>query len=104
MPVKLVLAEAGNGHPGFSFSNLSGVSPRATRPFCFGKRTQNHFRPCTDPRVSFATVSNHMAAELAPGVVQKGPLACAKPKFFFGEARSSKAAGSEKSEAYGEVL
>ena len=32
--------------------------------------------------------------------VQKGPLACAEPKPGFDEARSSKATGSEKAEAY----
>ncbi len=25
---------------------LAGFRPRTTRSFCFGKRTQNHFRPC----------------------------------------------------------
>ncbi len=53
LPVKLVLAEAGNGNPGFHFF-ISGVSPprdevpsaSSGQAFCFGKRAQNHFCPC----------------------------------------------------------
>ena len=29
----------------------AGCRPRATRSFCFGKRTQNHFRPCASPPI-----------------------------------------------------
>ena len=32
-------------------SLFAGFRPRATRSFCFGKRTQNHFRPCVAPWV-----------------------------------------------------
>jgi len=32
-------------------NNVCGVSPPPTRSFCFGKRTQNHFRPCAALRV-----------------------------------------------------
>ncbi len=28
---------------------LAGFRPRATRPFCFGKRAENHSRPCAAP-------------------------------------------------------
>ena len=28
---------------------LAGCRPRTTRTFCFGKRTQNHVRPCAAP-------------------------------------------------------
>ena len=37
---------------------LAGFRPRATRPFCFGKRTENHVRPCAALRGSCAAVPN----------------------------------------------
>ncbi len=45
---------------------IAGFRPRTTRFFCFGKRTQNHWRPCVAPkRGACAPVPGVWAAELA---------------------------------------
>ncbi len=72
IPVTLVLAEAGNGNPGFHFF-IRGVSPppdevpsaSSEQAFCFGKRTENHFRRARPLWGNFATTPNYMAAQLA---------------------------------------
>ncbi len=92
MPVK-------TGIQFLSFLNVPGFAP-ADEGLLFRQKAPKPLRPCAALRVPCAAEPNPEAAQLASGVVQKGPLACAKPKFCFGEARSSKAAGSEKSEAY----
>ncbi len=43
-----------------------GCRPHTTRSFCFGKRTQNHFRPCAALRVPPPPSRIKMAAQLAP--------------------------------------
>ena len=44
---------------------LAGCRPRAPRSFCFGKRTQNHWRPCVALRVPLPRSRKVRAAELA---------------------------------------
>ena len=43
----------------------AGFRPRATSPFCFGKRGENHFRPGPSLRVPCAKGEHSGAAELA---------------------------------------
>ena len=44
----------------------AGFRPRATSSFCFGKKSQNHFRPGSALTGNFATRPNKMDRELAP--------------------------------------
>ncbi len=46
---KCMLRAVGWAPPIFYY--FAGFRPRATRPFCFGKRAENHSRPCAALRV-----------------------------------------------------
>ena len=59
---------------------IAGCRPRATRSFCFGKRTQNHWRPGVAPRGVFAPVpfawgcgTRFAQTVLAPKIEFAGP-------------------------------
>ncbi|MEC4671613.1 MAG: hypothetical protein VST66_07000 [Nitrospirota bacterium] len=70
MPVKLVLAEAGSGHPDFSFSNLCGVSPPHDEVLLFCQKDSKAWPPLVGPaglglRVPSESLPHPAAAELA---------------------------------------
>ncbi len=48
LPLPLLTKEGDLGN----HINFAGFRPGTTRSFCFGKRTQNHFRPCASLRGS----------------------------------------------------